>query len=125
MAAIATPTVIINNIPIKYKPNSLTYGTGKGERKIRVATGGGSVKETIVTTDIETAFSTVKFMLYTTSDNVELVDEWIDNLDSNTVQWTDVGISRSVTNAVVVNNPDISMGVEGEFEVEFQGDTGV
>lgn len=123
MSAISVPAVIVNNIGINIKPNSLMFNDGLPESKIRTASGGGAATETIFTNDIETAFSEVKFVLYTTSENIERVRAWKTNEQQNIVKVTDKsGFTRSMSNAAIINKPQYETGVEGEVEVEFHGD---
>lgn len=120
MAAISTPTVVLNNIPVAIKPNSFSYTEGFGERNVRVASAGGSAKETIITENVETQMSMVKFMLYTTSDNLTLARELAANLDANTIEVSDNGFTRTFSRAIIVNDFEIAAGVDGEFELEFK-----
>ena len=125
MAAIATPAVIVNGVNISIKPNSLVYTEGFGEYKIRTASAGGARKEQVFTKDIESAYSMVKFTLYTTAENISFHREWKANEDTNTLQWVDSGVSRTVDQATVINEAEIAAGVDGEFEVTFHGNSAV
>ena len=120
MATLFAPTVMVNNVSVAIKPNSFSYKEGFGERKVRIASGGGGTLTQVVSEDIETQLSTCKFMLYSTSDNVTLVRTWQTNSDANAVEVTDKdNFSRTFANAIITNDPDVSLGVDGEVEVEF------
>jgi hypothetical protein len=125
MGALATSALIINNVTFPIKPNSLSYTEGFGEYKIRVASAGGSKTEKVFTRDIETAYSMVKAVLYTTAENADSAREWKANEDTNVVQIVDSGFTRTINQATIINEPDVSIGVEGEFEVTFHGDSAV
>ena len=120
MGAISTPSIVVNNTPVGIKPNSFTYTEGFGERNVRVASAGGAAKETIVTENVETQMSTVKFTLYTTSDNLTLSRQWAANKDSNVIEASDTNFTRSFTSAIITNDFEVSAGVDGEFELEFK-----
>lgn len=120
MPALSTPTIVINNIPTSIKPNSFSYTEGTGERNVRVASAGGNAKETIITENVETQMSMVKFILYTTTDNIGLARELAKNLDSNTIEASDNGFTRTFSRAIIVNDYEVAAGVDGEFELEFK-----
>lgn len=120
MATLFAPTVIINNVTIAIKPNSFSYTEGFGERKVRVASAGGGSISQITSEDIETQLSMCKFMLYSTSDNVKLIRKWQTLSDGNCVEVTDKdGFKRVFGGAIITNDPDVGLGVDGEVEVEF------
>jgi len=125
MSALSVPAVIVNDATVGIKPNSLSYTEGDPERKKRTASFGGSVVETVTTEDITTRYSMMKFTLLTTSENISLHKSWQSRKDNNTVGWIEEGISRTITNAAIVNKPEINPGFEGEFEIEFQGDPAI
>lgn len=120
--ALYVPQVEVNNITIFIKANSLNWKRGAGERKTRTASGGAGRLETYNTEDIETKQSEVKFTLITTNENVELIEEWQDNFDTNVVRFTEKGISRTQNRAIIQNDPENMAGVEGEVEIIFSGE---
>ncbi len=123
MSAISVPALTVNGIPIPIKPNSLMWEDGLGEYKIRIASAGGSATTSVFTKDIETALGMVKFVLYTTNENVDTVRGWKVNDQANLVEFSDFGgLTRSMSNAAIINKPQYEAGVEGEVEVEFNGD---
>lgn len=121
MAALFAPTILVNSVSVAIKPNSFSYTEGFGERKVRVASGGGATLAQVISEDVETQLSTCKFMLYTTSENVKLIREWQANNEANVVQASDTktNFNRTFSNAIITNDPDIALGVDGEVEVEF------
>lgn len=125
MPAISTPSIVVNNTPVAIKPNSFSYTEGFGERNVRVASAGGSAKETVVTENVETQMSTVKFTLYTSSENLTLARQWAANKSSNVIEASDTNFTRSFTSAIITNDFDVNAGVDGEFELEFKSDAAV
>ncbi len=120
MTSLFAPTIVVNNTAVAIKPNSFTYTEGFGERKVRVASTGGGQTTQIFSDDIETQMSTCKFMLYTTSDNVDLVRGWQANGSVNAIEVTDKdGFTRTFLQALITNDPEVALGVDGEVEVEF------
>jgi hypothetical protein len=119
--ALYKPSVVVNNIEIFIKPNSLSYKTGFGERKVRTAHAGG-VLRTYATEDIETQRGYAKFVMYTTVEHINEIETWQLNFDANTVSWQERGENRTMTNAIITNDPEINTGVEGETEIMFEGD---
>ena len=119
--ALYSPAIVVNNVTVAIKPNSFAYTEGNGERKIRVASSGGSATQNCMSEDFETAFSMCKFTVYATLDNVALVKTWLTNKDANVVQASDelTGFTRTFQEALIINNPEVALGVDGEIEVEW------
>lgn len=120
MATLATPQIVVNNETIGIKPNSFTYTEGFGERKVRVKSTGGGQKEIITTRDVETELSMCKFIIYAEDTPIETVRDWLANVDANVIQAADGNFQRTFTQAIITNNPEVNLGVDGEVEVEFQ-----
>lgn len=120
--ALSIVSVIVNNEVVSIKPNSFSFTEGFGERKVRAQSAGPGSTSNVTSEDIETQFSMCKFMLYTTAAHVNLVRRWQANFDQNKVTASDEGITRSFENAIIINNPEVNIGVDGEIEVEFQSD---
>lgn len=118
---LATPSVIVNNVPVDIKPNSIKYKDGFGEYKQRIASGGGGRTSTVFTKDVETAKGYIAFMLYTTKDNAELIRSWKANEDANVVQLVDGTFNRTLEEATIVNEYEVNIGVDGEVELTFEG----
>jgi hypothetical protein len=125
MAALATPALIINNVVFPIKPNTLMYKEGQGEDKIRVASLGGRKVETLFTKDVETMRGMIKSTVYTTAENINEARRLKDNEDTNVVQLVDGSFTRTFNRAAMINDPEKALGVEGEFEVEFESDPAV
>lgn len=120
MATLFAPTVCVNGTVVAVKPNSFSYTEGFGERKVRVASSGGGSTTQITSEDIETQTSMCKFMLYATSDNVELIRGWQDKRNANAIEVTDKDeFKRNFKKAIITNDPNIALGVDGEVEIEF------
>lgn len=119
--ALYVPQVVVNDIPVYIKPNSLKWKAGYGERKTRVGSAGAGRREVYNTEDIETQFGYISFVLYTTTGNVQLIEEWQENFDTNTVSFQEKGIERTMNRAIIQNDPENAAGVDGEVEIMFQG----
>ena len=120
MGALSTPSIVINNTPVAIKPNSFSYTEGFGERNVRVASAGGNAKETVVSENVETQMSMVKFTLFTTTGNLTLARQWANNKSANVIEASDVGFTRSFTQAIITNDYEVAAGNDGEFELEFK-----
>jgi len=119
----SSPTVIINNDVISVVPNSVSYKNGAGERKVKTASAGGRSVEIINTYDAGTLIGMLKFKLYTTKRNIDLLNDWVNrSIDANnTATLNDGTFVTNFTEMCVVNDPEVATGVDGEIEVEFQG----
>jgi hypothetical protein len=133
MASLSNPVVEINDDLIKIKPNSLSFKKGKGEKNMRTQSAGGDSVETVRTVNAETKKSMVKFTLLTTQEAVEKFDLWDENDDRNLIRLENddrnlIRLSEAKTsfNIVfrrmsIISDNEITVGAEGEFEVEFEG----
>jgi len=120
MATLFAPTVQVNGDTIAIKPNSFSYTEGFGERKVRVASSGGGATTQITSEDIETRISTCRFMLYSTEDSVALIRDWQDRRSANAIEVSDKDVfKRNFQKAIITNDPNVALGVDGEIEVEF------
>ena len=63
----------------------------------------------------------VKFKLFPTAGNIELASEWTDNTDGNTIRVSEGSVIEAFTNMVVITEPEITTGADGELELEFEG----
>ncbi len=125
MAGLAVPQVVINGIPIGIKPNSFSYKEGFGDRTVRTKSTGGGATELVITTDVSTKRGMVKFTVYTEDTSVELIRQWLVNVNANIIQSADTGFVRSFTNAVIKTDPEIALGADGEVALEWETDTAV
>lgn len=121
---LALPTIEVNDRVISYKPNSLTYKGGLGDLVVRHQTAGEGVGEEVLTEDAETKIGMVKFTLLAETGNTDLANEWMRasrDLAGVTIRLSAEGFTRSFRNMRVTTEPEISLGSEGEFEIEFMG----
>lgn len=118
---LANPTIEVNDAAIAIVPNSCSYKKGKGDTKVRAQSAGGNSIDIVRTEDAETKISMVKFKLYNTRSNVALFTEWQDSVDGNTINLSDGNFIESFREMFVTTDPEVSLGADGELEVEFMG----
>lgn len=122
--------VHVNNAQQAIVPGSLRYTPGLGERQILAQSEGGGRVSQVFATNQATAFSKVMFALYVTPDNEAAVRAWQSNRNRNVIQIVsadDQGnrLTRTFTQAAVMNDPEIRFSVDGQIEVEFQSNQSV
>jgi hypothetical protein len=121
--ALFNPTLYINDINIKFKPNTLNYTEGFGEYKVRARSGGGGATDTVFSQDVETQYSMIKFNIYPTKDLLELARLWKSLGNGNVLTITDVnGFSRTFKFAAMINDPPTNIGADTDVEIEFHSD---
>lgn len=117
--------VEVNDEPSAIEPGTLSFTEGFGEALVRAASTGGEGTELIFGRDVSNAMSMIKFELPATIPNVDLVRSWQAGLGANTVQLSanfgGKSFSRTMTQASVVNDPEVNVGPEGTIEIEFKG----
>lgn len=127
MEQLTDATLIINNEVVGIKPNSLSMTEGLGEADSRPQSVGGGRIEQVYSINLETAMSVVKFALRSTVENVALLRSWKTNRNQNVIQVvasnSDGDLSRTVTQALVSNDPEIPFGSDADIEVEMKGNS--
>lgn len=121
--SLSTPTLVVNNVAIPYVSGTLTFTEGTPEKKVRTQTGGGGTVQRVSSIDVTTQFSDVKFQLLDTAANIELVLSWTKNDFNNSISITDEGITRYGSNAGICNKYEVTTGIDGKIDVEFQCDS--
>lgn len=123
MSTLSNPTVEVNDQIVYIKPNSLTFKTGKGDRNVRTQSAGGNSISVVVTDNAETKKSMVKFTLITDQPNLDSLDVWLDQINSqgNTIRLSDGDFTIPFTKMVVTSEPERGTGADGETEVNFEG----
>jgi hypothetical protein len=119
---LSTPLVVVNDQPIMIIPNSLSFTEGLGERTLKTQSGGGGTVGFVLSENIESRFSDVKFQLYATSENIEFVRTWKANGFNNTLSFSDTNITRYGSTAGITNNYEVKTGESGMIDVEFRCD---
>jgi len=130
MFQLADAAILVNNEVVSVTPNSVEFDEGLGEQKIRAVSVGGGQTEQVYARDVETNFSSVKFSLPTTPDNVKLARSWKTNANQNVVAIagsTSDGktMTRTFTQAALVGNYKIPIGSEADIEIEFMANTAI
>lgn len=118
--AIFGPTLVVNNIPVAYEPNTLNFDEGKGERKQSPQVSGTDSVTMVYSQDISTKRGMVTFELRTTAEALELKNGWETNRDQNAITITQDGLSRSFLQAAVTDVIEITTGVDAMMTVKFE-----
>lgn len=123
---ICNVTFIVNDSPIAYINNTLTYTTGKGEYKVRTQVGGGSIILTSACIDVETAVSTIKVDVLPTQFNIDFFKDVKNRHNGNVIHLTD-GQDFNVTfqNTFLANDYEVQLSGDGKISLEFKGDPAV
>lgn len=110
-------------------PNSLSYTEGFGEQQVRAVSVGEGRVEQVYARDLESAFSTVKFSLPTTPENVRLARSWKSNGNLNVVQiagrTSEGEVTRTFARAALTADYEVNIGTETDIEIEFMSDAAI
>lgn len=121
---LANPVVMVNNVQVAVKPNSVIFDEGLGEQKIRAASTGGNQVEQVYSEDVESNFGMVKFEMPSTIDNIANQRAWKINKNANLIQLmgtTPEGdFSRTFTQAAVLNPIEVPLGSDTDISLEFK-----
>jgi len=119
----ANPTVTVNNVPVVPKPNSTSIVEGKGEKTVKGVSAGAGFSDIVISEDISTKISKIKFSIPSNDVNYSLVRAWqaIDLNLGNVVTVHEDDYAAVMTGGIVINDPEKMFGVDEYFEVEFHG----
>jgi len=126
---LADATVRVNNDVWAIVPNSLEFTEGQGEQEIKAASTGGGGSEQVYVEDVESKFSTLKFQVYSTVQSVKDTKKVKANKNRNLVSIegrTDDGvITRSFSQAAMLNDPAKVLTRDGVIDVEFKSNPAI
>lgn len=115
-------TILVNNQPVAYTGDSLSWKDGFGEYAVRNAVIGGGQTEKIFSKDLTSKFGMVKFSMPTTTENEGLKRDWKVNDDNNVVELigpAGSGFTKVFSKAAILEDPESSAATDGNIEVEF------
>ena len=127
---LANPQVVVNNISLAIKANSLDFTEGFGEQIVRAASAGGASVVQILADNIEDNFSEVKFSLEPTIDNINNARVWKSNPGGNVISvtgtvtdgTTEQTFSRTFSKASVTNNYSVMLGADTSVDLEWKSE---
>lgn len=120
---LSNPTLRVNNETIGFKPNSISFKLGKGEKSVKGVSEGEGSSDVAMSENIEDRVGMIKFSLFSDPVLIELFNVWAsqDINIGNDVKIFDRRFNATLVRGIVVNDPDINSGVDAEFEVDFKG----
>lgn len=124
--AVSGAALYINNEIVPYEPETLIISKGNPEAKQSPQVVGNGRTENVYSRDYSTAFGEIKFDLRSTSDNDNLVDDWIALEDAIAVRvvYPD-GVTAIFESAAVTNKIEVDTGNDGMISVEMQSEPAV
>lgn len=114
-------TLIGNNTPIYYVPDSIKFTEGKGGQNVRTQTAGGGLTQIVISENLETNYSTLEFALYPTEENIAIARQWKSNPGKNAFQLIQDGFSRTMGDATIVNDYEVELGSDTVITLEIMG----
>lgn len=120
---LANPVVRINNVIITIKPGSASFDLGKGEEKVSGVSVGGGASSVAISDDVTTRVGKMKVTVFTTGENIQRFRDWksVPIGAGNTVSFTEDNTHIVGKNMRLVNSPDMKIGVDESFDLEFNG----
>jgi hypothetical protein len=126
---LSNASVVVNNAPVAIIPNTLTFTEGLGEQSIRAASSGGAQTEQVFSDNIEMRYSTVKFELPPTIENIAFAREWKINKNQNLIQVSgrtaDGTLTRTFSQAAMLTDYEVPLSADGNITLEFRANPAV
>ena len=120
---LSVPGISVNNIPIGIVPNSFKFTMGKGETKVQAVSLGGGAVTTVHTEDAEKKIGKMSWKMYITDDVLALISVWKSLIGLNVITATQPATAPKIGQHMsMVNDPDFEASVDGQVEVQFEGD---
>lgn len=109
---------------LAYVPNTLKYTGSTAETKVTTVTTGGNSATSVHSMDVSGATSMVKFEVRATTQILENIDDWYKDVGEVIIELSSVdgSIAEAYTGMSLVSKPEIGLGAEESFELEFRGD---
>ena len=122
---VADATLIIDNEPIGYSPNTIKFTEGFGEQTVRTMAVGGGEVELLFANNQETSFSKLMFEMPSTIDNIALARKWKAKGDTIVAQvtgrTTEGNFTRTIRKSAMVNDHEVDISTEVNIPVEIHG----
>jgi hypothetical protein len=126
---LSSPQVLVNNDVVAIIPNTLTFTEGLGEQAIRAASSGGSQTEQVYSDNVEMRYSTIKFELPPTIENIGKAREWKANKNQNLLQiagrTADGTLTRTFSQAALLTDYEIPLTNDGNITMEWRANPAV
>ena len=113
------PQIRLNNTTIAKVGNTATLDTGDPESMNSPQTSGNGEVEMVYSEDITTKYSTFKFSLYSTVENIDLVSEVKKDRNNNYITINSEQGNYVLKDAALINKPEFALENEGMAELEF------
>lgn len=121
--------VLVNNDVVAIIPNTLTFTEGLGEQSIRAASSGGAQSEQVFSDNIEMRYSTVKFEIPPTVENISKAREWKINKNQNLVQiagrTADGTVTRTFSQAALLTDYEVPLTSDGNITLEWRANPAI
>ncbi len=120
--AIATPTITINNVTVQIVPNTFVYDEGLGEQTVRTQSAGGGSVQVVFSDNAEMKYSTFKFSVYPTPENISELRALKVAGNANAVSATDnnTGFTKHFLEAALTSKYDVPLGTDTVIETEWK-----
>ena len=115
-------TIFVNDTPVAYTADSLSWKDGLGDSSVRNAVVGGGQTEQVFSKDLATKFGMVKFSMPTTEENEANKRAWKLNDNNNVVELigpSSGSFTKIFTLAAILEDPESNAATDGNIEVEF------
>ena len=124
---ISDPSLVMNNLPFSIIGNSFSYTEGLGEQDLMVQSAGGGSVQTVFSDNVEMKYSSFKFEMQNTLENIDLIRSWKVNENRNGMAGTapngvDAGWSRTFNNVALINDYEVNLGADTTISLEFKSD---
>ena len=118
---LSVPSIVVNNQVVWIIPGSFSYTEGFGEQSMKTQSAGGGTTGIVFSENVESKFSSVKFKMYATADNISAARDWKSSGIANAISFVAAdGFSRHASNAAILNDYEVGMSPDGEIDMEWK-----
>ena len=115
------PQVRINNDTIATVPNTIRMITGKGESLVKPQSSGNGQTTPVYSEDVETKIGKIFMSVYSTKEMIDKMISFKDNRADNYLLLNSNQGQFVLKNAALITDPELTLGNDGQAELEFHG----
>lgn len=115
------PEIRINNETFATVPNTIRLTNGKGESLVKPQSSGNGEVEMVYSEDVETKIAKLMVSVFITAENMDKILELKNNRFNNYIALNATNFNVVINEAALINDPEQTLGNDGQAELEFHG----
>ena len=115
------PEIRINNLTFAVVPNTTKVVTGQGESSLKAQSTGNGEVSMVYSEDVESKVAKLMVSVYVSAEKIDSIINLKKNRSNNYVAINDTAVNLILKDATLTNDPEMTLGLDGQAELEFSG----